>query len=277
MKVRIPGFDFSGVQPHWTASKELAQDYNAKSLVPAYIEPFLIQVMRRAKLKLAPEHESLHRDVITFIRQESMHCKYHVDFNDMMRRHYPGMKAIEEEYAAEYCRFLQERSLKFNLAYSEGFEALGAAGAETFFEEAEALLVDADPRALQLWKWHLAEEFEHRHVCSQVYEALFCHGPWNRFWNGYIYRVWAFLYAMKHIGTYVDRLFRHLLEVDRAGLSAAERVASDARLSEMKRRRLGRLKRLLPVLSPFYDPARKPVPVGLNEYLRSLESRERAV
>jgi len=34
-----------------------------------------------------------------------------------------GLKDIEDEMSADYKRFLATKSLKFNMAYSEGFEA----------------------------------------------------------------------------------------------------------------------------------------------------------
>jgi predicted metal-dependent hydrolase len=276
MKVRNPVIDYTAVRPHWAPIPEFAQDYNAKSLVPAYIEPFLIQVMRRAKTLLSPDEVDLHEDIAIFIRQESQHCKQHVAFNEMMRRHYPKMKEIEDDYAAEYKAFLRDRPLKFNLAYAEGFEALGAIGGEVFFEDLDDLLEGADANAVLLWKWHLAEEFEHRHVCAQLYKTLYCSGGWNRFWNGYVYRVWIFLYAIKHIGHHVNRFASHLEEVDRQARTPAEQAASEQRRRLLKQRGRKRLARLLPVLSPFYDPAKKAVPAGLTEYLGTLEQRSPA-
>ena len=54
MKARFPTFDFSKVRAHWTRSPEFAQRCNAASLVPAYVEPFLLKVMKTAKDKIDP-------------------------------------------------------------------------------------------------------------------------------------------------------------------------------------------------------------------------------
>jgi hypothetical protein len=115
--------------------------------------------MMQAKKVLDPKHKKLHEDLDIFIKQEVQHCKQHIAFNNSLyAQGYEGMKAIEESYKADYDRFLKEKSLRFNLAYAEGFEAMGSASALVFFEDLGDLLDGADKDAVDLWKWHLAEE-----------------------------------------------------------------------------------------------------------------------
>src|SRR3546814_5300278 len=54
MKARFPKFDFSNIRAHWTPNKEFAQRANAASLIPAYIEPYLLKVMVKAKPLIDP-------------------------------------------------------------------------------------------------------------------------------------------------------------------------------------------------------------------------------
>jgi predicted metal-dependent hydrolase len=49
MKVRYPEFDFSQTSVHWCKNPEQSQVINAGNIIPTYIEPFLIKVMRKAK------------------------------------------------------------------------------------------------------------------------------------------------------------------------------------------------------------------------------------
>lgn len=264
MKVRSPGMDFSKIRPHWARIPEFAQSYNAFSIVPAHIEPYLMKVMRRAKDVLDPEHARLHDDIAVFNKQEMEHCKHHVAFNRALyEAGYEGMKAIEKPYQQDYVRFLKDKSLRFNVAYCEGFEALGCASAQAFFEDLDEYLAGADGEALDLWKWHLAEEFEHREVCYQVYKTLYGNGPF-----AYLYRVAVFIYAVRHIGSYTGRVQKYLLDVDRASMTEAERQASLEREKVLAKRVAKKsFKRLLAVLSPFYDPGkRKPSP-GMQEIL----------
>jgi len=270
MKVRTPQFDTSAFRPHWAPNREFAQFYNAFSVVPAHIEPYLIKVMARG-LKVMPEqHAELREEMEIFIKQETQHCKQHVAFNRFLHKGgYEGMLAIEQAYKNDYLQFLDKRSLKFNLAYCEGFEALGCASAEVWFSgELDPLLKDADPYAAELWRWHLAEEFEHRTVCYDVFHTLYAQEFWGRIVNGYFYRLWAFFYAIRHIGSYTERVARYLIGKDNAGASAEELKRSKEREKAMQKIiRKATLPRLFKVLSPFYNPRYKPMPANMSALL----------
>lgn len=270
MKVRFPQFDTQSFRTHWAPNREFAQFYNAFSVVPAHIEPYLIKVMTRA-LKVMPESEAtLREEMAIFIKQETQHCKQHVAFNRFLHKGgYEGMLAIEQDYKNDYVEFLDKRSLKFNLAYCEGFEALGCASAEIWFSgEMDSLLEQADPYAAELWRWHLAEEFEHRTVCYDVFHALHAQGFWGRLFNGYFYRIWAFLYAARHIGGYTERVARFLIDKDNATASEEEKRQSKQREKAMQKViRKATLPRLLKVLSPFYNPRHKQMPDNMAALL----------
>ena len=175
MQVRYPKFDFSTTKPHWCDNPEHAQMINGGNIIPAYIEPFLIKVMRRAKQELDPVADAeLIADIDVFNKQEGQHLKMHGGMMTMLRENgYSGMKPIEEAYEADYDRFLAEKSLPWLLAYCDGFEAFGAASAEPWLDGAiTSDLSGADPQVTELFRWHLAEEFEHRTVCNRLYHRL---------------------------------------------------------------------------------------------------------
>src|SRR5205814_324582 len=85
MQVRTPNWDFSKVRAHWAQDHEFAQIQNAASTIPAYIEPYLVKVMVKAKAALDPKNERLHRELGIFIKQEMQHCKQHLRFNQALR------------------------------------------------------------------------------------------------------------------------------------------------------------------------------------------------
>ena len=127
MKVRQPAFDFSSIRPHWAPVREFAQSYNAFSTVPAHIEPYLVKVMMKVKDVLGEEHQALRESIEIFNKQEVQHCKQHVAFNKMLYKSgYAGMQELEKPYRDDYASFLANRSLRFNVAYCEGFEAMGS-------------------------------------------------------------------------------------------------------------------------------------------------------
>jgi len=266
MQVRYPKWDFAKVRAHWAPNNpEFAQAWNASSSVPAYIEPYLVKVMAKARAALPPEHEALREQLDIFIKQEMQHCKQHLAFNKALRAQgYAGMLEIEKRYEADYNKFLEKRSLRFNCAYSEGFEALSSISVTTIFEDCDELFAGADEDVVDLWKWHLAEEYEHREVAHDVYHALF--GK-NKLW-AYLYRLYGFFYAVAHISTHGKRISAYLLGKDREGMTPEQLEASLARQKHanavLKRRAWAHSKE---ILSPSYNPRARTAPRGLTEYL----------
>src|ERR1700689_469427 len=108
MKSRVLGFNFSTVTTYWAENKEFAQVYNGASIVPAYLEPYLCRVMIKAK-PLIPGN--LFDDVDVFIKQETQHYRNHILFNKAVSTNNPDIKPIEKRLAADYDRFLKNRSL----------------------------------------------------------------------------------------------------------------------------------------------------------------------
>jgi predicted metal-dependent hydrolase len=267
MQVRFPKWDFSTMRAKWAPSLEFSQRYNAASTVPAHIEPYLIKVMMQAKKVLDPKHKQLHADLEIFIKQEVQHCKQHVAFNNALYAlGYEGMKELEAPYKADYDRFLKEKSLRFNIAYSEGFEAMGSSSAEVFFESLDEYLEGADPDAVAIWKWHLAEEFEHREVCYQLYHAMYGKGVFS-----YLYRLYALFYAVGHIRSHATRVEEFLLAQDRARMTPAEAAESVLRQKAVGKA-IGKatLPKLLGVLSPFYDPGKKQASPAMKTFLEQV-------
>lgn len=267
MKVRTPKFDFSHVKPHWAPNIEFAHGRNAASIIPSHIEPYLLKIMRMARPQVKTSDPALFEDIGIFIRQESVHMKLHNEFNKIFYEHgYDKVADFEKELSDDCKRLLETRSLKFNLAYADGFESMGAAFAQVVFEgEIDELIKDADPIAVDLWKWHMAEEFEHRNVVYQTYMALYGNKSW---FNNYFYRVYGFIFAVRHLGDFSKRLSSYLISKDRESMTSDEIKLSYKREKRAKKILMRSfLRRLLLVLSPFYNPARKKTPAGMYAYL----------
>jgi len=275
MHARFPKFDFTRVRAHWAREPEFAQKCNAASLIPAYVEPYLLKVMKIAQSKIDPGKTQLLEDLDVFCKQEMQHCKHHLAFNKVLRdQGYPGLKAFEDKLRTDYEHFLKTRSLRFNLAYCEGFESMSASGCEAWFEDYNDLLDGADPVVADLWRWHLAEEFEHRSVCSDVYHELSGLHPVSR----YFYRIYGYFYALVHLGKFIGAVSAYLHERDREGMTPEELQASLDRQKAIKKittRRI--LPMMLKILSPFYDPAKRREPRGHREYLAEFEERRQAL
>jgi predicted metal-dependent hydrolase len=267
MKPRKPGLTFQDALPHWCPNIEFAQITNAGSLSLPFVESYLNRVMLRASETLGDDrHARLRGDIDLFVKQESNHYRQHRLFNQKIEEAgYRAVKPIGDRLAADYDDFLKNRSLRANAAYCEGFESLGIIQAEFFFEQVDDLLADADPRVVALWKWHLAEEFEHRSVCFEVHRAV-C----GRF--SYLSRLGGFFLAVRHLSKFGKDVSDALLAIDRARMTPQQRAASV--LSEKAyRKRFGRfaLPHLLKILSPFYTPIKKRPPRGAAGFLLRYE------
>ena len=273
MKVRYPKWDFSQTPPHWAPHIEYVQGRNAASTIPSYVEPYLVKIMIQARQALAAKDSPLDRDLVVFIKQEGQHCKQHDAFNKQLHAAgYDGLHAFEAELEATYEDWLVNKSLKFNCAYAEGFEALGSGIAEVVFSGKLKEFEAPEPNpGSELWRWHLAEEFEHRSVAFDVYQTLFAR---RNPIAGYFYRLYGFYYAIKHLGSYATRVTQYLLSVDRSRMTPAELEASIARERRFKSvYAKAILPKMLMVLSPFYNPGMKVPPPALTAFLEDIEIR----
>ena len=94
------------------------------------------------------------------------------------------------------------KSLRFNLAYAEGFEAVTMHVVKHLMEPngfGEDL-----PMFLQMWEWHFVEELEHRTVAFDVYDHV-C--------GGYLYRLVVGAWAQWHFSRWVRRVVKYMMSV----------------------------------------------------------------
>ncbi|MBW2267661.1 MAG: metal-dependent hydrolase [Deltaproteobacteria bacterium] len=247
MKARLPRIDFSRTDAHWIpTAPELAHQLNGASLVLPYLEPFLIKAMQAARPRVAEVAPEILRDLDVFNDQEANHTRLHAAYNRVLREQYPGLERFEAEIRADFQRFTAEMPLAWNLAYSEGFESTGVVLSEFFLQEIDDLFETADPAVTELWRWHLAEEFEHRNVAHDVLKALY---------PGWLQRLRGFRYSGRHLFGFTSRVRAHLLAIDRergrVRDDAAQRRA--ARAFEWRQRRF-QLPRVAKIFMPWYSP-----------------------
>lgn len=268
MIVRKPQFDFEHALPHWSWHREFAQAFNAASTTLPHLEPYLNRVIRKARDRITPEcseHSELLEKTDLFMRQEANHYRQHQRYNTVLERAgYTELVKFETRLRDDYAHFLEAKSLRFNIAYAEGFESLGIIYAAFFFERIDDLLAGADNAVARLWQWHLAEEFEHRTVCHDVYHALY---------GGYWPRLHGLLYALWHLGGYGARVTAYLLSCDRRSMTRRERLVSRWRAASYQWRLMKfALPRVLGVMSPRYSPRNRSEPRGAAALLASIEA-----
>jgi len=225
------------------------------SLLLPYLEPYLIRTMNEAKKEV--RDPALLADLTAFNGQEGQHYRQHMRFNEALHlQGFTGLEALEAEVDADYRRFTETRSLRWNLAYAEGFEAYTSALAQFSFEH--GTLDRMRPEARDVFAWHLAEELEHRTVAFDVYEHVA---------KGYLYRLFVGWFAQRHLNRFVLRAARVLTDHDpaafRARYGGARRAWARLRpLIGLLARRL--LPRILATYLPWYTPHRIPTPEGVR-------------
>jgi len=218
----------------------------ALSMTMPYLEPYLIRTMKVALREI--QDPTLVEDVRRFSQQEGHHFRNHADFNVRIRGSFDeptaaALRAIEEGLEADYQRFTREESLRFNVAYAEGFEAMTCAGALAMAEHGA---FEAIPGG-EIWAWHMAEEIEHRTVAFQVYDHLV---------GSYLYRVLMGGWSQWHYVSYTHRF----------ATCMARSLGRKLVLPNTPMHR-GALRNYLRTWSPRYDPAKIPLPTPVEALL----------
>jgi uncharacterized protein len=253
LKLRKVEIDFSDAKIHWNREcPEFSHVFNAFSLVAAHIEPYLIKVMRQIRDQLPESATDLRRDVDLFNSQEGRHYRMHMKFNTLMNESGYDTRESEARLKADFRRFLDEKDVRFSVAYCEGFETLGPVLSGYFFDRSPELMRRWDQPSVFLWLWHVAEEYEHRHVVNGCYKALYDDNYWFR-----IYGLW---YCLAHLFRFVLRESNRMVKHDLRTVGRLGRLRARLRYSRaLAGLFVFALPRILFVACrPSYDPAKLP-------------------
>jgi predicted metal-dependent hydrolase len=261
MIVRRMPFEFpENLDPEFIAGEpEQSFALIAASLLLPHLEPYLIRSMREAKSQVTdPEIlDGLKR----FSSQEGQHYRMHMKFNAAFRlAGFPRLEALESELEEDYLRFSKTKSLRFNLAYAEGFEAL-TMNVIKFVMEHQGFS-DAESPLMQLWEWHFVEELEHRTVAFDVYDHV-CGGYW--------YRLFVGIYAQWHFTRWIRKVSRYMLEVR----PPARRTSEDrgARRQMARGARRAAFRHLLPNLFRIYLPSYTPHGIEISPSMQAIAAK----
>ena len=268
MKVREIDIDFSEAKLHWTPEDpEFALFWNATSTFLPYLEPFLNRTVRAAIDLLPEDATQLRDDCKTFIAQEGRHYRNHEKLNEFLRRSgYPDLARREAGMKADYKRYHETKGHKYCMGYAEGFETLGPIIACFFLEAARELeKASVDDPTADLWRWHLAEEYEHRHVANYAFHSVY---------KSYWYRLWGICYSAPHMLGYMLGTGLYMIREDRRTGRIKDPWRSRVRFASMVLRLFAYLlPRVVKSLHPKYDPMDIPPPARCMEVLEHAETR----
>jgi len=233
----------------------------ALSFTLPYLEPYLIRTMRlAAKQDIGP---TLASDLRSFSKQEAQHHQNHSRINNLVRAKLPpgtatAVRRLEDDLETDYRRFTKSKSLRHNLAYAEGFEAMTLALALSLLKSPPA---QADEHWQSLLAWHLAEEVEHRTVTFDAYDQLF---------GGYVYRSLAGVKSQLHFLSYVVRM----ASVLESGIRDEPVGRVDVLKNMVKRHwQIGTIRRYMRTLSPRYNPREIDMPPEVTALLAMFDEQ----
>lgn len=169
-------FDFDDRIPrHWLGGRRSVTTFldNLSVFFPPG-ERFFIEAVRAHRDHATAE--PLASQVHAFIAQEGFHSREHVRYNAMLeRRGYPA-EAMERRVEALLRRVRRRSTRRFQLAVTCALEHFTSLMAYPLLAD-ERELSGADPTMAALWRWHAAEESEHKAVAFDVYKAA--GGPYS--------------------------------------------------------------------------------------------------
>ena len=259
LTVRAPDFQFDPDKVIWPNAPEVSVIFNAMSTSTPVVEKFLNRVMMVCRKHVRDDRPDLQKDIDDFVRQESNHYRIHAKWNELVEQ--AGLHLdprMEETFDAEYREMLKTRSLNFLTAYCAGFENFTLFFARYLFEQGTGLFRDGDSIG-DLWRWHFAEEYEHRMVCHDGFAEIS---------GNYFMRVWGLVYSAWHLNKNISPRIQSFLAQYRQGMSPTELAASRKREKEFIKSFYGwTLPRMLQIFLPFYNPGKAPPSPGMESAL----------
>ena len=109
----------------------------------------------------------LDAEIRAFVRQEINHTREHIAFNRLAEDAGYDIKAIDTR-VAEMLALTKDRPAIANLAVTMALEHYTAMMAAEFLEN-PAHFADADAEVREMWRWHAAEEIEHKGVAFDTW------------------------------------------------------------------------------------------------------------
>lgn len=178
----------AGFARHWHGGDALhTMYYNALSMSFPVGEQFFIDSVRAAAqcLPHTPEHARVHAEVAQFVGQEASHRHVHGQYNAQLA--HQGLVNRWEIWARRRLARAERHGLSVTsrLAATAAYEHCTAVFADCVLRYPD-LLAAADQDMALLWRWHAAEETEHKAVACDLYRALGGSERARRLWFVYI-------------------------------------------------------------------------------------------
>jgi predicted metal-dependent hydrolase len=253
LQVRNLQFDLGAKVPRvWhRAGRAVTTFFNNLSVVFPAGERFFIASVKAHRKYI--DDPVLRETVRLFCAQEGVHGREHIRYNNMLRdQGYPiaAMERGVEAILALATRVLPPRG---RLAATCALEHLTAALGHLALTD-PGLLREADLTMGALWRWHAAEELEHKAVAFEVY---------TRAGGGYVERAAIMVLASVIFFAWIAQQQLRMMHADKT-LTSQKDWADLIRFLFIEP---GALRRLLPLYLQYYRPDFHPRDIDSDELL----------
>ena len=185
-----------GFARHWHGGDAfLSQYYNALSMSFPVGEQSFIDAVKGGLMLLndlpdTPQNARLRLDAAQFIGQEATHRHVHGLYNAQLEKQ--GLVNRWQHWATRRIDYGRKHNINARhlLAITAAYEHCTAVFADgtlrygSWFDAAE-------PRMAMVWRWHAAEETEHRAVAFDLYQATGGNYAWRMRWYLYVLVLFA--------------------------------------------------------------------------------------
>jgi predicted metal-dependent hydrolase len=169
IEVRNRRFDLDRVPRHWHGGRRSVSIFfdNLSVFFPAG-ERFFMASVRAYRGEV--RDEALLAAVKGFCAQEGHHTREHVRYNQMLAAHGYPIEAMERRVEQLLALVTKIAPKRWQLSATCALEHFTALMGHMILSDPRTL-EGADPTMVALWRWHAAEENEHKAVAFDVYRA----------------------------------------------------------------------------------------------------------
>lgn len=191
------------IPQYWFAGNAIVTHVeNAFSILIPPGERFFIQAVKSFEDRASDsETQAL---ITAFVQQEGLHSRAHNEFNASFERF--GVDVAREAAYAKEVFACVEKYLpkKLQLGATAFLEHLTAVGAHLLFVEPK-IGEWMHPEALRFWRWHAAEELEHKAVAFDLFRKV---------GGGYALRIFSAVVALVLLAVPFNKIARRMIKGD---------------------------------------------------------------
>ncbi len=175
--VRDERFNRGSTPRRWWAGEPFGTAWhNALSATFPRGEAFFIEAVKAHREGASPKLEA---EIRAFVKQEINHTREHIAFNRLAEDAGYDIKKIDQR-VADMLALTKDRPAIANLAVTMALEHYTAMMAAEFLANPKHF-AHADAEVRDMWRWHAAEEIEHKGVAFDTWNhATRSWGAWKR-------------------------------------------------------------------------------------------------